>query len=155
MPAVLVSACLLGVCCRHDGLHRFSAAVAARTAGRRVIAVCPEELGALGTPRPAAALVGGDGADVLAGRARVVDAEGRDVTAAYLAGAREALRQAREAGVTQAVLKERSPSCGARAVHRDGRVASGQGVTAALLRQAGIEIVSDEALPGSGPSGQG
>ncbi|MBI2371098.1 MAG: DUF523 domain-containing protein [Deltaproteobacteria bacterium] len=152
MPAVLVSACLLGVCCRHDGSHRFRAAVAGWSAGRRVIGVCPEELGALGTPRPPASLVGGDGTGVLAGRARVVDAEGRDVTAAYLAGAREALRRAREAGVTQALLKERSPSCGARAVHRDGRVEPGQGVAAALLRQAGIEVVSDEALPGSGPA---
>lgn len=77
-----------------------------------MVAFCPEQAGGLGTPRAAAELVGGDGYDVLDGRARVVDANGVDVTEAFVAGAHRALAAARRAGCAEAVLMPRSPSCG-------------------------------------------
>ena len=52
-----------------------------------LIPVCPEESGGLPTPRPPAEIVGGDGGDVLDGRAKVMTADGTDVTEAYLKGA--------------------------------------------------------------------
>ena len=111
--------------------------------------VCPEVDGGLGTPRPAAEITGGDGADVLAGRARVVTRDGRDVTEAYVAGARRALEAARAAGAETAILKARSPSCGKGAVY-DGSFSralqSGDGVTAALLAKSGIRVVTDEEI---------
>jgi uncharacterized protein YbbK (DUF523 family) len=105
-----------------------------------LVPACPEELGGLGTPRPSAELVGGDGDAVLDERARVVDERGRDVTAAFVEGARRALEIARVAQATEAWLTERSPSCGCRATHVDGRVVPGSGVAAALLRREGIEV---------------
>ncbi|MEW6399399.1 MAG: DUF523 domain-containing protein [Bacillota bacterium] len=144
MDRVLVSACLLGVQCRYDGEHEFSAEVVAAAATRCLVPVCPEILGGLPTPRPPAEVVGGDGADVLAGRARVVTGEGRDVTAAFLRGAQEALRVARLVGAREAWLKARSPSCGVTCIH-DGTFAQGMrpgaGVTAALLARGGIRLL--------------
>ena len=115
----------------------------------RAVLVCPEEEGGLGTPRPPAEIVGGDGHDVLAGRARVVTKAGVDVTDEYVRGAEIALAKARASGATQAVLKARSPSCGKGCIY-DGtftRTPSvGDGVTAALLQENGIEVVTDEEL---------
>ncbi|MEC8422795.1 MAG: DUF523 domain-containing protein, partial [Myxococcota bacterium] len=77
MPAeLLVSACLLGRPCRYDGASRVHARVQDharvwQAAGGRVVPVCPEELGDLGTPRLEADLRGGDGAAVLRGEAMV------------------------------------------------------------------------------------
>lgn len=146
---VLLSACLAGRACRFDGSDNRDDRVARLIAEGRAVLVCPEEEGGLGTPRPPAEIVGGDGHDVLAGRARVVTKAGVDVTDEYVRGAEIALAKARSSGATQAVLKARSPSCGKGCVY-DGtftRTPSiGDGVTAALLQENGIEVVSDEEL---------
>lgn len=111
--------------------------------------VCPEEDGGLATPRPAAEIRGGDGSDVLDGRARVVTEGGVDVTEAYLEGARIALERAREAGARTAILKSRSPSCGRGCIY-DGSFSrtlkEGEGVTAALLEREGIQVLTEEEL---------
>lgn len=137
-----ISACLLGVACRYDGSALPPSAQAPLLPGESPLPLCPEQLGGLPTPRPAAKILEGTGADVLAGRARVVDAEGRDVTEAFLRGAGEALRICRHCGVRRAVLKSRSPSCGAGWIHGPEGLIAGDGVTAALLRANGIEVSS-------------
>jgi uncharacterized protein YbbK (DUF523 family) len=143
----VVSACLLGRRCRWDGGHKDDPAVRAAVAGRDVVLVCPEELGGLGTPRPPAELRGGDGADVLAGRARVVTVtDGDDRTAAFVAGAHAALRQALASGAREAILKEGSPSCGSRSIHRDGSLVAGQGLLAVLLKSNDLAVIGDTAL---------
>lgn len=81
------------------------------------------------------------------GRARVVNIEGKDVTAEFLAGAQEALRIAQRWGIKEAVLKTRSPSCGVGQIYDgsfSGRLKEGEGVTAALLRREGIIVKSGE-----------
>ncbi|MGQ0614022.1 MAG: DUF523 domain-containing protein [Planctomycetaceae bacterium] len=144
MARVLVSACLLGRACRYDGRDKANAALgeALERHGAEAVPFCPEEAGGLGTPRPAAVLVGGDGAAVLEGIARVRDDTGRDVTEAFLRGARLALEEARKRGCTAAYLKERSPSCGCAQIHTEGGAVTGSGVTAALLRREGIATIS-------------
>lgn len=151
---ILISACLVGERCRYDGggYDRYPELVAMVAAGT-AIAVCPEVLGGLPTPRPPAELQGGDGAAVLAGRARVVTAAGADVTAAFLAGAEATARLARECQATDAILKAHSPSCGVHTVHDgtfQGRRVSGAGVTAARLRELGLALASEDGS-GGGP----
>lgn len=132
MRRLLISACLLGVCCRYDGAskpHPLAKALAERY---ELIPVCPEQLGGLPTPRPPAERSG----------AQVVT-QASDVTAAYQKGAEEALRLARFFGCRQAVLKERSPSCGFGRIYDgtfSGTLREGHGVTAELLRREGIAI---------------
>ena len=139
-PPVLVSACLAGRRCRHDGRNRTRADIAALVAAGGAIPVCPEEEGGLGTPRDRAELRGGDGAAVLDGRARVVSERGVDVTPQFLDGAARALAVARDAGAVRAILTARSPSCGHGQVWCEGAVIEGDGVTAALLRREGLEV---------------
>ncbi|GAC1361713.1 MAG: hypothetical protein NVSMB32_01080 [Actinomycetota bacterium] len=156
-PPLLVSACLAGLATTHAGTAKPSPKVMELVLQGRAILVCPEQLGGLPTPRPCAEIVaGGDspdggGAEVLAGRARVLDVNGNDVTANYLRGAREALKAARLSGCTTAILKARSPSCGKDQIHDgtfSGVLVPGSGVTAALLAGEGIKILSEEGLEG-------
>ena len=72
------------------------------------------------------------------GSARVVNEKGEDVTEAFVEGAEQVLRVAKLLGVSRAYLKRRSPSCGAA---RSPGPPPPEGVTAALLRREGIEVV--------------
>lgn len=140
---VLVSACLAGEPCRYDGASKADAEVSCLAAAGRALPACPECLGGLSVPREPSEIVGGDGRDVLDGRARVVSRSGRDVTDAYLAGAEAFLRRAQKAGVQEAILKAKSPSCGVSEIYDGthcGRLRPGPGVTAALLERSGIRI---------------
>jgi uncharacterized protein YbbK (DUF523 family) len=112
-----------------------------------VLPVCPEVLGGLPIPRPPAEIQGGDGDDVLEGRVRVVNTEGKDVTAEFLAGAQKALRVARRWDIKGAILKAQSPSCGVGQIYNgsfSGHLVEGDGVTVALLKREGIIVKSEE-----------
>ena len=112
-----------------------------------ILPICPEVSGGLPTPRPPAEIQGGDGGDVLEGRARVVNIEGKNVTAEFLAGAQKALRVVRCWDIKEAVLKARSPSCGLGQIYDgsfSGRLVEGNGVTAALLKREGIIVKNEE-----------
>ncbi len=141
---IVMSACLLGVRCRYDGGHSRDDIAIKHHETNELIPVCPEELGGLPTPRPPVEIVGGDGSDVLDGTAKVLTADGTDVTEAFLQGARHALKTAQLHGVTHVVLKARSPSCGCGDIYDgsfSGTLVSGDGVTAALLKRHGIFVI--------------
>jgi len=141
-PPLLVSACLLGVACNHRGEASPSPAVAALGAEHRLVPVCPETLGGLPTPRPAAEIQP-DGT--------VRTASGEDVTAAYRAGAEAAVALARALGARSAVLKARSPSCGCHVVYDgsfSGARVPGAGLTAAALAAAGVTVRDEEDVAG-------
>ena len=108
-----------------------------------------EMLGGLSTPRRPAEIVGGDGDDVLSGNARIVDDCSLDVTEAFVKGAYKALQVVQAAGVREAILKEGSPSCGCTHIY-DGTFSGvqhpGMGVTAALLRQNNISVISEKEM---------
>ena len=152
LPPIIVSACLLGEAVRYDGADkRCTHPILERwIAQRRVVAACPEMAGGLSVPRPAAEIEGGaGGAQVVAGRARVVDCRGTDCTAPFVAGAQRVLALARRHGVRIALLKDGSPSCGSGTTY-DGSFTHRRvplpGVTSALLRAAGVEVFSEEQL---------
>lgn len=145
---ILVSGCLVGINCRYDGRCKPREDLVKLVAAGEAVPVCPEQLGGLGTPRARAEIVGGDGDDVLEGRARVMDERGSDVTEAFLRGAMECLRLARLIKAEKAVLCDGSPSCGATRIADgtfSGRKVPGRGVTAALLEKNGFPVCA----PGS------
>ena len=147
---LLVSACLLGVRCTFDGSDELRPGLPVALEGWTVVALCPEVAGGLEVPRPRCEIETGDGRAVLDGLARVRDASGHDHTDAYVQGARRALGAARRWGVTGAVLKARSPSCGCAGVydgtHTGALAPGGVGVTAALFEREGIPVVSEDDL---------
>lgn len=142
---VVISACLLGIRCRYDGGDSRNETAIKQGETYELIPVCPEESGGLPTPRPPAEIVGGDGGDVLDGKAKVMTADGMDVTDAYLKGAHHALQVAQSNEATHVVLKARSPSCGCGDIYDgtfSGTLMSGDGVTTALLKRHGITVTS-------------
>ena len=140
MP-VLISSCLLGIECRYDGGHNLAEEILEKAQALQFIPVCPEQLGGLSTPRAPSNIVKGDGRDVLAGSARVINSLQEDVTDAFIKGARETLRIARITGAKKAFLKNNSPSCGLYTTYCEKEIGYGLGVTAALLQSSGIEII--------------
>ncbi len=150
MDKILVSRCLLGHAVRYDGgAHGPIALLLQWQAEGRVVALCPELAGGLPTPRPPAEIPGGQGAAVLDGLLAVRTVDGEDVGAAFLAGAQAALALVRQHGIRVAVLKARSPSCGNLENYDgsfSGRRVPGEGVTAALLRRAGVRVFNEEQL---------
>ncbi|MFY1054468.1 DUF523 domain-containing protein [Ectopseudomonas khazarica] len=150
MQKILVSRCLLGHRVRYDGgAHGPFDQLQRWLDEGRVVALCPEVAGGLPTPRAAAEIRGGRGGAVLDGELAVLTVEGEDVTAAFVDGAEQALALVREHGIRLALLKARSPSCG-NLENYDGsfsgvRVA-GEGVTAALLKRAGVKVFNEAQL---------
>ena len=80
MENILISACLLGVCCRYDGESKPIMQTVALMERYHLIPVCPEQLGGLSTPREPSERQ--DGA--------VRTKSGADVTAQYRRTARAA-----------------------------------------------------------------
>lgn len=146
---ILVSGCLLGEKCAYDGASRTAPAVVELKKVFGCVVSCPEMSGGLGCPRERHEISGGDGEDVLDGRARVISCSGQDNTTQFIKGALTTLRVARLNNVTAAVLKSGSPSCGSRKIHSgsfDGTLRGGAGVTAALLRRHDIPIFSENEI---------
>ncbi|MFT4416614.1 DUF523 domain-containing protein [Fredinandcohnia humi] len=146
---ILVSSCLAGLEVRYNGTHCLNKKIRQMIDQNKAIAVCPELLGGFSTPREPAEIIGGEGRDVLDGKARVIEKSGRDVTELYIKGAYITLRKAQELNITAVVLKEYSPSCGSSIIYNGefkGKKTSGDGVTSALLKRNGIKVVSEEGL---------
>ena len=137
----MVSACLLGICCRYDGGHTLSPGLVDFAKNRHFIPFCPEQLGGLPTPRPPSVIQGGDGRTLLEGIGTVIDDRGNDVSDAFKKGAQESLKLAKMAEVRVAIMKGRSPSCGLLTPYCDMPTGTGIGVTAALFESNGIKIV--------------
>lgn len=138
-PRVLVSACLLGVCCRYNAERTMIPELEALMERAELVPICPETLGGLPTPRPPAERRGD----------RVVNVEGADVTLPYARGAEETLRLAKLFDVRAALMKERSPSCGAGEIY-DGSFAHvripGDGVAAQRLKESGVAVYGESRI---------
>ena len=151
MQKILISACLLGEPVRYDGKSKAQSSpqLLQWQHEGRLVSFCPEVAGGLPTPRIAAEIVGGEGADVLKQCARVIDRTGADVTASFIKGAKLALDLCRQHNINIAILSARSPSCGDRQIY-DGSFSAtlknGSGVTAALLAGHGIRVFNQTDL---------
>lgn len=140
MEKILVSACLVGENCKYSGGSNYSQDVVdflkSQEGHLEAVLVCPEVAGGLSTPRQPAEIQGD----------RVVTKSGEDVTAAFEEGAKKTAALAEKLGCRRAVLKERSPSCGCGQIY-DGTFSKtlvlGDGKTAALLKQKGIQIYGE------------
>lgn len=147
---VLMSGCLFGFQC---GVYGHDYGLSARRPQWasdprvRLIPFCPEDH-KMGTPRTMPDLHGGDGYDVLDGKARVLDEHGADLTEAMVEGAQAMLALAQEQQVDFAILVDRSGACGSQVISIGCRFEEpveyhhGAGVAAALLLRNGFSVVS-------------
>ncbi|MCD6478695.1 MAG: DUF523 domain-containing protein, partial [Candidatus Diapherotrites archaeon] len=80
---------------------------------------------------------------------RVITRSGKDVTKYFERGAKKVLKIAKLLGIKEAILKQKSPSCGSGKIYDgtfSGRIIKGDGITARLLKKNGIRVISEEEL---------
>ena len=136
---LLVSACLLGENCKYNGGNNYTPGIEKLKERFELVPVCPETSGGLQSPREPSERVGD----------KVLTRSGEDVTEAFRRGAEKSLEIALAQGVTRAVLKERSPSCGSGAIYDgsfSGAVVSGDGAAAELLKRHGITVLGESRI---------
>lgn len=147
---VLVSACLTGVACGFDGTANGEYPSVLRLLSYdtvRLIRFCPEEF-SFGSPREMCDIHGGDGRDVLRGKARVLTESGVDWTDGMIRAAERMLDVARRERVELAVMMDISAACGSQVIYDGNRFAPekkyqiGAGVAAALLLENGFQVIS-------------
>lgn len=147
---VLLSGCLLGQGCGIDGTDygmKDALGDFVTLPTIQVFSFCPEDF-ALGTPRRMPDIHGGDGFDVLDGRARVLDDLGVDISEKMKIGGKAMLDFALQNAVELAILTDMSGACGSQVISdrcrlvADRRYQIGVGVATATLLRGGIPCVS-------------
>ena len=104
--------------------------------GRRV---CPIR-GGVPIPRKPCEIIGD----------KVLAADGTDCTIEYIRGAEGALALCKQHGITAAILKDGSPSCGSTRIYdgtHTGTKIPGMGLAARLLSENGVALYSEVNLP--------
>ncbi len=144
---IFISACLLGMPCRYDGDSKpLPDLVKLINKNQIIIPFCPEIQGGLVIPRLPAEIIDGDGTMALKGKARVVNEKGEDYTEQFLNGAKAVLKMANDLKPKLIILKSKSPSCGMGKIYDgsfSGSLEQGDGVTAALLKQANFKVCTE------------
>lgn len=132
----IVSACLLGINCKYSGGNNSEQKIIDLLKNEILIPVCPEQLGGMTTPRPAAEIIDD----------KVINEDGDNVTEHFIKGADEVLRLAKIYAIKEAILKDGSPSCGSTMIY-DGNFnknkINGQGYCTKLLRDNNIKVISE------------
>lgn len=139
MQKILISACLVGEKCNYKGQGKYHPDVEKLKEKYELVLFCPEMEGGLKCPRNPSEIKG----------SQVIMKDGTNVTKNFETGASKALMLCQYLGITKAVLKENSPSCGTHMIHNGyfmDRLIPGTGVTAKLLKSKGIEVYSEDEI---------
>ncbi len=137
MNKIIVSACLVGIPCRYNATASCISELRDLYDKGEIIAVCPEVLGGLSTPRVPCEIQK-DG--------RIINKNGIDCSDAFIQGAQKTLLIAQEYSCDVAILKSNSPSCGFGHIY-DGTFTSnliqGHGVCGKLLSDHHIRVYNE------------
>ncbi len=138
---VLVSACLLGENCKYNGGNNKTNAIIEFLKDKEVFPVCPEVFGGLPTPRLKNEII-------LSNNQRIVINENKeDVSEYFIKGALISLKKALDNGITLAILKQKSPSCGYKKIYNgnfDGTIIEGNGIFTDILLKHNIKVLTEE-----------
>lgn len=136
MEKILVSACLLGVNCKYNGLNNLNHSICKLSEKFDLIPICPEVDGGLDVPRCPSEIKDG----------KVFMNNGNDVTSFFQKGAKTALDKAKGNNIKYAIMKEKSPSCGLRLIY-DGsfsnKLINGNGICTKMLLENNIKVYSE------------
>lgn len=138
----LISSCLCGKKCRYDGNSSYVKELASLVDSGLAISVCPELLGGLPVPRPRCEVITDSHGNV-----HVHGNDGEDYTTEFMLGADRALKLALENGISLAILKSLSPSCGSGQIYDgtfSGTLIKGNGLTAGIFLNSGIDVMNEE-----------
>lgn len=134
---VLVSACLLGEKCKYNGGHNYNQALVDYVADKEVVAICPEVLAGLPTPREPVELVDG----------HVLDKRGNCYDDLFEKGLERCIHELTKKFIDLAILQLRSPSCGVNQIYDgnfSGEKVAGSGLFAQKLKVLGYPVLDVE-----------
>lgn len=136
MKKILVSACLLGDKVRYDGKGQFTPSVYDLKSHFELVLLCPEMEAGLKTPRARIEIRNG----------KAINENDVDLSIELETASKNILRLCKHLGISAALLKSKSPSCGNKEIY-DGtfhsRLVPGSGVLAALLMKNGISVFNE------------
>lgn len=138
----IISACLVGVRCRYNGVITINEKLLKLVQAGKALAICPEQLAGLSTPRLPCEIIKNKN-----GFLRVVNSQKEDLTKEFQLGAQKTLQIAQIVGANTAILKARSPSCGKGQIYSgnfNGELIAGDGFTTLLLQKNGIKVYTEE-----------
>ncbi len=147
---ILVSSCLVGIKCGINGdtYGDFDGVLKLLNYDNvKIITFCPEDF-SFGTPREMCDIYGGDGLDVLDGKAKVLTASGIDWTDGMIKASLKMLQLAKAHDIEIALMMDTSAACGSQVIYNGNRYAVnkkhqiGMGVCGAQLSRAGFKIIS-------------
>lgn len=147
---ILVSACLTGIMCGVAGDNYGdypSVLKLMKYPNVKLIAFCPEDY-SFGTPREMCDIYGGNGEDVLNGKAKVLTESGKDWTEGMIKASDKMLEVAEKNKIELAVMMDISAACGSQVIYDGNRYSEnkkyqiGMGVCAARLTKAGFKVIS-------------
>jgi uncharacterized protein YbbK (DUF523 family) len=147
---ILVSSCLTGITCGYDGTANGEYPSVLKLLAYpnvKLLRFCPEDY-SFGSPREMCDIHGGNGNDVLDGKAKVLTETGKDWTDGMIKGAEKMLGVAVKQKAELAIMMDVSAACGSQVIYEGNRFGPektyqrGAGVAAALLIRNGIKVIS-------------
>ncbi|MDE6285028.1 MAG: DUF523 domain-containing protein, partial [Bacilli bacterium] len=140
MERCIVSSCLAGIPCRYDCSHKNNPYINELVKEGVAIPLCPEQMAGLPTPREACECI------LVDDKLRVISKSGKDYTEEFYKGAKLMVDFAKKYNIKKAILQKNSPSCGIKTYDGtfSGTLANYSGITAKMLLDNGIEVISIE-----------
>lgn len=147
---ILVSACLIGVQCGYDGSSNGeypNVLSLLKHKNAKLISFCPEEF-SFGSPREMCDIHGGNGDDVLDGKAKFLSESGIDWTEGIIRASEKMLEVARQNSAEICLMMDVSGACGSQVIYDGNRFGEnkvyqiGKGVCAAQLVRNGFKVIS-------------
>ena len=133
---IAISACLLGKNCKYNGKNNYNASLCRLLEGHEIVPICPEMMGGLPSPRTPCEIIDG----------KVMGKDGKDYTENYVRGSQIAYDLVQDCDLI--ILQKRSPSCSNSQIYDGtftGRLISGKGIFANLLKNQNISILEADA----------
>jgi uncharacterized protein YbbK (DUF523 family) len=144
---VVISACLVGVNCKYNNGNNYNEKVVNKLLNKElVLLVCPEIV--FGVPRKKIWYQNGDGEDVINKRknAKIINSDGKNVSLKLMNSCKKICSVVKKYGIKEAILKERSPSCGVNFVYINNELTKGCGLLTAMLKKQKVKIISEEQI---------
>jgi len=144
---VVISACLVGINCKYNNGNNYNEKVVNKLLNKElVLLVCPEII--FGVPRKKIWYQNGDGEDVINKRknAKIINSDGKNVSLKLINSCKKICSVVKKYGIKEAILKERSPSCGVNFVYINNELTKGCGLLTAMLKKQKVKIISEEQI---------
>ena len=147
---ILMSSCLAGTMCGYDGSSNGeypSALKFLKYDNVQIIKFCPEDF-SFGVPREMCDIHGGNGMDVLNGKAKVLSESGKDWSEGMISASKKMLEIAQKEEAEICIMMDISSACGSQVIYDGNRFGEnkkyqiGTGVCAAQLISNGFKVIS-------------